>query len=102
MNRHTTTARPDSEIERLLGQLGKEGQNFLRERFRQIRKGARPDEREMLHYKVLSRAEVIQQASQFTFSRAGAAARPNWNTTMRSACWNTWSIRACGMKYANN
>ncbi|WP_374353057.1 hypothetical protein [Chitinimonas sp.] len=60
---------PDNEIERLIGRLGKEGQEFLRERFRQIRKSARPDEREMLHYKVLSRAEVIQQASQFTFSR---------------------------------
>lgn len=60
---------PDSEIERLIGRLGKEGQEFLRERFRQIRKGARPDEREMLHYKVLARADVIRQASQFTFSR---------------------------------
>jgi len=59
----------DSEIERLLGRLYKEGQGFLRERFRELRKGARPDEREMLHYKVLSRAEVIQQASQYTFSR---------------------------------
>jgi hypothetical protein len=69
MDRPSTTAIPDSEIERLLGRLGKEGQAFLRERFRQIRKGARPEEREMLHYKVLSRAEVIVQASQFTFSR---------------------------------
>lgn len=60
---------PDNEIERLIGRLGKEGQDFLRERFREIRKRARPDEREMLHFKVLARAEVIRQASQFTFSR---------------------------------
>ncbi|GAB3260298.1 hypothetical protein [Chitinimonas naiadis] len=71
MDRSTpaTSVFSDSEIERLLGRLHKEGQEFLRERFRQIRKGARPDEREMLHFKVLSRAEVIQQASQYTFSR---------------------------------
>ncbi len=58
-----------TEIERLQGRLAREGQDFLRERFRQIRKAARPDEKEMLHYKVLCRAEVIRSASQFTFSR---------------------------------
>ncbi|WP_137936559.1 hypothetical protein [Chitinivorax sp. B] len=58
-----------SEIERLVGRLARDGQEFLRERFRQIRKAARPDERDMLHFKVLCRSEVIQRASQFTFSR---------------------------------
>ncbi|MBB5017987.1 hypothetical protein HNQ59_001272 [Chitinivorax tropicus] len=58
-----------SEIERLFGRLSKDGQDFLRERFKQIRKAARPDERDMLHFKVLCRAEIIQRASQFTFSR---------------------------------
>lgn len=63
------SAIPDSETERLIGRLYTEGQGFLRERYCQLRKSGRPEEREQLQYKVLARAEVIRQASQYGFSR---------------------------------